>query len=77
MFKIKFIDSLNFIPMRLPDFPEIRSFHWELATDEEIRRYFDQHEANTPLEPRLDFYGGRTKSLNCIMHVRKGKNKVC
>ena len=34
----------------------------ELERDEDMRRYFEEHELVDPLQPRDAFYGGRTNA---------------
>ena len=52
-----------------------RQIHRQLAADEEMARYFDQHEAVTPLEFRLAFYGGRTTAIK-LYHTCGKREKI-
>ena len=47
----------------------------QLASDGEMKRYFDQYEAVEPLEPRDAFFGGRTNAAK-LYHQCEGGEKI-
>ena len=47
----------------------------QLASDGEMKRYFDQYEAVEPLEPRDAFFGGRTNAAK-LYHQCEGDEKI-
>ena len=40
----------------------------EMEHDEDMKRYFEEHELVDPLQPRDAFYGGRTNAAK-LLHV--------
>ena len=42
----------------------------EMERDEEMRRYFEEHELVDPLQPRDAFYGGRTNAAKLFHECR-------
>ena len=43
----------------------------EMERDEDMKRYFEEHELVEPLQPRDAFYGGRTNAAKFPMCVKK------
>ena len=47
----------------------------EMKHDEEMKRYFEEHELVEPLQPRDAFYGGRTNAAK-LLHQCQGNEKI-
>ena len=47
----------------------------EMEEDEEMKRFFDEHEIIDPLQPRDAFYGGRTNATK-LFHECQGNEKI-
>ena len=47
----------------------------ELEKNEEMKRYFEEHEIVDPLQPRDAFYGGRTNAAK-LFHECQGNQKI-
>ena len=45
----------------------------ELEHDEDMRRYFEEHELVDPLQPRDAFYGGRTNAAKLLHECQEGE----
>ena len=45
----------------------------ELERDEDMRRYFEEHELVDPLQPRDAFYGGRTNAAKLLHECQEGE----
>ena len=44
-----------------------------LATDPEMKKFFDTHEIATPIDPRDAFYGGRTGPTTLYKKIEEGE----
>ena len=47
----------------------------EMESDEEMKRYIEEHETVDPLQPRDAFYGGRTNAAK-LLHDCQGDQKI-
>ena len=47
----------------------------EMEQNEEMKRYFDEHELVDPLQPREAFFGGRTNAAK-LYHKCQGNQKI-
>ena len=47
----------------------------EMEQDEEMKRFFEEHEIVDPLQPRDAFYGGRTNAAK-LLHECRGDEKI-
>ena len=47
----------------------------EIERDEDMKRYFEEHELVDPLQPRDAFYGGRTNAAK-LLHVCKEDEEI-
>ena len=47
----------------------------EMEHDEDMKRYFEEHELVDPLQPRDAFYGGRTNAAK-LLHVCKEDEEI-
>ena len=47
----------------------------EMEHDEEMRRYFEEHDLVDPLQPRDAFYGGRTNAVK-LFHECQGDEEI-
>ena len=45
----------------------------ELEHDEDMRRYFEEHQLVDPLQPRDAFYGGRTNAAKLLHECQEGE----
>ena len=47
----------------------------EMKENEEMKRFFEEHELVDPLQPRDAFYGGRTNAAK-LLHECQGDEKI-
>ena len=45
----------------------------EIEHDEDMKRYFEEHELVDPLQPRDAFYGGRTNAAKLLHECQEGE----
>ena len=45
----------------------------ELERNEDMKRYFEDHEPVDPLQPRDAFYGGRTNAAKLLYECQEGE----
>ena len=45
----------------------------EMECDEDMKRYFEEHELVDPLQPRDAFYGGRTNAAKLLHECQEGE----
>ena len=47
----------------------------EMDRDEDMKRYFEEHELVDPLQPRDAFYGGRTNAAK-LLHICEENEEI-
>ena len=69
--KVKYLEKQGFKVIQMW---ECKLFK-EMEHDEEMKRYYEEHEIVDPLQPRDAFYGGRTNAAK-LLHECQGDEEI-
>ena len=69
--KVKYLEKQGFKVVQMWECELLK----EMEHDEEMKRYFEEHEIVDPLQPRDAFYGGRTNAAK-LLHECQGDEEI-